>query len=207
MPSCPRERIRRVDARFSARRSIVEMSRMVGNAENSSGAWMNSAVIRISTDRMMETAREKSSSIAGSGRIRTMRMVSTPIASARSPRLARSAKRKPGNENPPDCPAVTSVSGTWRPSTDCMSSSLAMTTSTYFMSGRMTSCAFASDQSFLRKLRSTDTRAPAFFAASTARLTSSSFEAGKRPTTSDVSAGLTLSNHSPDEDLTHSPPM
>src|SRR5256885_3950630 len=58
---------------------------------------------------MMERGGEKASSLAGSGRIRTMRMVSTPIASARSPRLARSAKRKPGNENPPDCPAVTSV--------------------------------------------------------------------------------------------------
>ena len=109
VPSCPCARIRRVDARLSASRSIVAISSTVGNDENSSGAWMNSAVIRISTDRMMEIASAKSSSSGGSGRIRTIRMVKTPIASARSPRLARSPKRKPGKENPPDCPAVTSV--------------------------------------------------------------------------------------------------
>jgi len=45
------------------------------------------------------------------------------------------------------------------------------------------------------------------FAASTALLTSSAFEAGKRPMTSEVSAGLRFSNHSPEADFTHSPPM
>ena len=38
VPSCPCARIRRVEARLSESRNIVEISRMVGNAENSSGA-------------------------------------------------------------------------------------------------------------------------------------------------------------------------
>ena len=56
VPSWPFDRINRVEARLSARRSMVEISRMVGNEENSSGVWMNSAVIRISTERMIENA-------------------------------------------------------------------------------------------------------------------------------------------------------
>ena len=76
-PSWPWARMRRVDARLSDSRSIVEISSTVGKAENSSGAWMNSAVIRISTERMIETASAKSSSSGGSGRIRTTRMVIT----------------------------------------------------------------------------------------------------------------------------------
>ena len=44
-------------------------------------------------------------------------------------------------------------------------------------------------------------------AASTAASTSVSFDFGKRPITSLMSAGFTLSNHSPDEDCTHSPPI
>ena len=58
-----------------------------GTTENSSGAWMNSAVIRIRIDRMIEIARNRSSTIDGSGRISTTRMVRTPNASARSPRF------------------------------------------------------------------------------------------------------------------------
>ena len=50
---------------------------------------MNSAVIRISTEKMIEMARKRSSRIGGSGRIRTTRIVITPMASARSPRLSR----------------------------------------------------------------------------------------------------------------------
>src|SRR5215510_7625240 len=90
--------MRRVDARLSASRSMVAISRTVGKAENSSGVWMNSEVIRISTDRMIDTARNRSSSTGGSGRIRTTRMVITPMASARSPRRNRSpssARLKP----------------------------------------------------------------------------------------------------------------
>ena len=87
VPSWPCARIRRVEARLSASRSMVAISSTVGNEENSSGVWMNSAVIRISTDRMIEMASARSSSSGGSGRISTTRMVSTPMASARSPRL------------------------------------------------------------------------------------------------------------------------
>ena len=73
---------------------MVAISSTVGNEENSSGVWMNSAVIRISTDRMIEMARLMSSSTGGSGRISTTRIVSTPMASARSPRFM-SAPRSP----------------------------------------------------------------------------------------------------------------
>ena len=87
VPSWPFDRISRVEAMFSDSRSMVEISRMVGNDENSSGAWMNSEVIRIRIDTVIEIARNRSSTIEGSGRISTTRMVRTPNASARSPRL------------------------------------------------------------------------------------------------------------------------
>ncbi len=88
VPSCPRDRMRRVEARLSDSRSMVAISSTVGKAENSSGVWMNRAVIRISTDRMIEIASAMSSRGAGSGRIRTTRIAITPIASAMSPRLS-----------------------------------------------------------------------------------------------------------------------
>ena len=66
---------------------MVEISSTVGKAENSSGVWMNNAVIRISTEKMIEIASEQSSSSGGSGRISTTKMVSTPMASAMSPRF------------------------------------------------------------------------------------------------------------------------
>ncbi len=87
VPSWPCERISRVEARLSASRSMVEIRSTVGKAENSSGAWMNSAVIRISTEKVIDSASARSSSIGGSGRISTTRISITPIASARSPRL------------------------------------------------------------------------------------------------------------------------
>ena len=87
VPSWPFDRISRVEAMFSDSRSMVEISRMVGNDENSSGAWMNSEVIRIRIDTVIEIARNRSSTIEGSGRISTTRMVRTPNASARSPRF------------------------------------------------------------------------------------------------------------------------
>ena len=103
VPSCPCARIRRVEARLSASRSMVAISSTVGKAENSSGAWMNSAVIRISTDRMIEIASARSSRIGGSGRISTTRIAITPIASAMSPRRS-SAPRSPspGSANAAD---------------------------------------------------------------------------------------------------------
>ena len=62
VPSWPWVRIRRVEARLSARRSIVASSRTVGKALKSSGFSMNSAVIRISTEKVIENARQMSSS-------------------------------------------------------------------------------------------------------------------------------------------------
>ena len=100
VPSWPFERISRVEAMFSDSRSMVEINRMVGNDENSSGAWMNSEVIRIRIDTVIEIARNRSSTIEGRGRISTTRMVSTPNASARSPRF-RMSPISPRDGNPP----------------------------------------------------------------------------------------------------------
>ncbi len=88
VPSWPCDRISRVEAMFSDSRSMVEIRSTVGNAENSKGAWMNSDVIRIRIDTVIEIARNRSSTSEGSGRISTTRMVRTPNASARSPRLS-----------------------------------------------------------------------------------------------------------------------
>jgi hypothetical protein len=54
VPSWPRARMRRVEARLSASRNMVAISSTVGKAENSSGAWMNRDVIRISTEKVIE---------------------------------------------------------------------------------------------------------------------------------------------------------
>src|SRR5690606_34085604 len=79
-PVCPSERIRRVEARLSARRSMVAMRRTVGKELKSSGFVINRQVIRITTEKVIEMARLKSSSQLGIGRIRTMRMQTTPSA-------------------------------------------------------------------------------------------------------------------------------
>ena len=100
VPSWPCDRISRVEARLSDSRSMVEISRMVGNDENSSGAWMNSEVIRIRIESVIEIARNRSSTIEGSGRISTTRMVRMPNASARSPRF-RMSPISPRLGNPP----------------------------------------------------------------------------------------------------------
>ena len=71
VPSWPWPRISRVEARLSARRSIVAISSTVGKDENSSGCWMNSADIRMRTEKVIESARLISSSQVGIGRIRT----------------------------------------------------------------------------------------------------------------------------------------
>ena len=86
VPSWPCPRINRVDAMLSDSRSMVEISRMVGNAENSSGVWMNSDVIRIRTENVIETASAKSRSSGGNGRMRITRIVMMPSASPISPR-------------------------------------------------------------------------------------------------------------------------
>jgi hypothetical protein len=51
---------------------------------------MNSDVIRIRIDSVIEIARNRSSTSAGRGRIRTTRMVRMPSASAMSPRFTKS---------------------------------------------------------------------------------------------------------------------
>ena len=68
---------------------------------------MNSAVMRIKTKKMMETASEKSSRSGGSGRIRTTRMVRTPTASAMSPRL----KKAPMSPSPGSLMPLTAFAG------------------------------------------------------------------------------------------------
>ena len=111
VPSWPCARMRRVEARLSASRSMVAISRTVGKAENSSGAWMNSDVIRIRTEKVIEMASAKSSRTGGSGRIRTTRIVIMPTASAMSPRLSRlprSLRRLSPNPRSSPCADVTS---------------------------------------------------------------------------------------------------
>jgi hypothetical protein len=79
--------MRRVDARLNASRIIVVMSRTVGNDENSSGFFTNTAVIRIRIDSDSENARQMSSRKVGSGKMRTTRIAMMPIASASSLRF------------------------------------------------------------------------------------------------------------------------
>src|ERR1700689_2139446 len=78
----------RVEARLSASRSMVAINSTVGKAENSSGAWMNSDVNRISTENLIEMASEKSSNSAGKGRMRTTRIAIMATASPMSLRLS-----------------------------------------------------------------------------------------------------------------------
>jgi hypothetical protein len=77
--------MRRVEARFSATRNSVDTRRTVGNELNSSGLRTNTAVMRISIDKVIEKDSATSSSQAGSGRISTTRMARMPSASATSP--------------------------------------------------------------------------------------------------------------------------
>ena len=58
----------------------MAISSTVGKAEKSSGFWIHSATIRISTDSAIENARPMSISIAGSGRNSTVRMKTMPTA-------------------------------------------------------------------------------------------------------------------------------
>ena len=89
---------------------MVAMSRTVGKALNSSGFWMNRAVISTSTEKVIEMASEKSSRNAGIGRIRTTMIVMMPMASARSPRLERlfstPSGERPGRPKPLSAPPV-----------------------------------------------------------------------------------------------------
>ncbi len=59
VPVCPWLRIRRVEATFSDRRSMVTTSSSVGKELNSSGRGIQSATIRISTDSDSEHGKAK----------------------------------------------------------------------------------------------------------------------------------------------------
>ena len=58
----------------------------MGKAENSSGFWIQSATIRISTDSAIEKASPTSISTAGTGRNSTARIATMPAAKPKSRR-------------------------------------------------------------------------------------------------------------------------
>src|SRR5271166_1692476 len=78
---------------LSASLKIVATRSTVGKAENSSGLWIHSATIRISTASAIESARPKSIMNAGTGRKKRHRMRTMPTAKAMSlpPRFAAGA--------------------------------------------------------------------------------------------------------------------
>ncbi len=80
----------RVVATLSDSRSSVAISSTVGKAENSSGRWIHSDTIRMSTENAIENARPMSIRIAGRGRNRTVRMTIMPAAKPISATLLRS---------------------------------------------------------------------------------------------------------------------
>ena len=84
VPSSPCDRIMRVVAMLSDSRSMVAISRTVGKEEKSSGRWIHSATIRISTESAIEKARPMSIRKAGIGRNRTGRMMTMPSAKTTS---------------------------------------------------------------------------------------------------------------------------
>ena len=63
---------------------MVATSSTVGKAEKSSGFWIHSATIRISTDKAIEKARPISIMNAGIGRKKIDRMRTMPTANAMS---------------------------------------------------------------------------------------------------------------------------
>ena len=67
-------------AMLSDSRSMVAISSTVGKDEKSSGRWIHSATIRISTDSAIEKARPMSMRKAGIGRNSTARMMTMPMA-------------------------------------------------------------------------------------------------------------------------------
>ena len=89
VPDDPCDRIRRVEAMLRPSLNMVAIRRIAGKAVNSSGLLMNSAVIRISTEKQIDTASATSSSAFGMGRSSMTRSASTPTPMATSPRSAR----------------------------------------------------------------------------------------------------------------------
>jgi hypothetical protein len=85
-PSPPWDRMSRVVAMLSDRRSSVATSRTVGNDENSSGFSIQSATMRISTESAIESASPRSMRSEGIGRKNTQRIRMIPSAKAISRR-------------------------------------------------------------------------------------------------------------------------
>jgi hypothetical protein len=86
VPSCPPARISRVVATLRLRRSMVAKRSVVGKVVKSSGRSMNSTVIKISTEKVIESASDTSSSHVGSGKIRPQIIATIPRAKSMSPR-------------------------------------------------------------------------------------------------------------------------
>ena len=95
-PSLPLDRMSRVVAMLSDSRSSVAISRTVGKAEKSSGLWIHSATIRISTESAIENASPMSIRSGGIGRKKTQRMRMMPSAKAISRRPCGSPVIVPG---------------------------------------------------------------------------------------------------------------
>lgn len=70
----------RVVATFNERRNIVEISKIVGNAEKSKGFVIHSATMRMSTENASDKAKPKSINTTGMGRNRMLRMKTIPKA-------------------------------------------------------------------------------------------------------------------------------
>ena len=85
----------RVVAMLSASRSSVATSSTVGKAEKSSGFWIHSATIRISTESAIEKARPRSIRTDGIGRKKTQRIAMMPMAKPTSRELLRSTGFEP----------------------------------------------------------------------------------------------------------------
>ncbi|MNX89668.1 hypothetical protein D3C86_1216890 [compost metagenome] len=73
----------------------VETSSTVGKMAKSSGRFIITAVIRISTDETSEIASSRSRSIFGTGRISSMMTPITPTAIITSPRITQPSASRP----------------------------------------------------------------------------------------------------------------
>lgn len=80
VPELPSDKITRVVAILSDSRVIVAISKIVGKEEKSSGFWIHSATIKMSTENAIENARPISIKKAGIGKNSTDKMVMMPSA-------------------------------------------------------------------------------------------------------------------------------
>ena len=94
---------------LSASLNNVANSNTDGNAVNSSGFLIISAVISTRIERMIEIASRKSSSTAGSGTSMIARMPRTPTARAISPRMTKPRSTPSERSLPCGCAASVMV--------------------------------------------------------------------------------------------------